>query len=312
MNVDLFILNYNGAGFVGECIHSFSEAVKNSNYDCRVVVIDNKSTDESVAFIKKAYPNVHLLLMSQNRVLCSFNNAASQSNADIVFLLNNDLKADPFSIDPMVSVFQENKDAFLVTAKSLLSDGSYEGGLSIPLMSYGMFSTTCHFPGYEKLKEESGFTFAAGFGAFHRQRFLELGGYDDLYLPGRVEDSDLMLRAWKKGWKCYYQPASIFYHMGGRSFKQKYGERGTMEIAYRNSFLFMWKNIFSSEYVAAHFFFLFPRMIWMLMKGHWEFIAAFLKALTKLNLVIDRRAKEKKISYRFLDREVITLFANGS
>lgn len=311
MRTDFFILNYNGSGFVAECIQSFLQATKHSRHDCRVVVIDNKSTDDSIALIQKSFPDVRILDMQENRVLCSFNDATAQSDADIVFLLNNDLKADPYLIDPMISVFENNEDAFLVTAKSLLFDGAYEGGRSIPLMSFGIFSTTCQFQGYEKLKDKPGFTFAAGFGAFHRKRFLELGGYDDLYLPGRVEDSDLMLRAWKKGWKCYYQPNSILYHMGGKTFKLKYGERGTMEIAHKNTFLFMWKNISSAEYVLSHLFFLLPKMIWMLLKGRWEFITAFLKALTKLDLVIKRRIRERKIQYRFSDREVIDMFANG-
>lgn len=310
MKVDLFILNYNGLHFVGDCIQSFLEATKNSSHQCRVVVIDNQSKDGSPDLIKNKFPQVHLMAMSQNRVLCSFNDAAKQSDADILFLLNNDLKTDPYSIDPMVSIFLKQDDAFLVTAKSLLFDGSYEGGLSIPLFSSGMFFTTCLFPGYEKLKEQAGITFAAGFGAFHRKRFLELGGYDDLYLPGRVEDSDLMLRAWKKGWKCYYQPKSIFYHMGGKTFKHKYGERGTMEIAHKNTFLFTWKNISDPIYLLEHFFFLIPRMIWMLLKGRWEFTTAFLKALGKLHLIAERRRKEKKVVYLYSDRQIIELFAH--
>lgn len=311
MKISFFILNYNGADFLSGCVASFLEAIQNSTYDCQLIVVDNVSTDHSVSLIKTTYPNVRIMRMLKNRVLCSFNDAVSQSNSDIVFLLNNDLKADPFFIDPMVSIFKENEDAFLVTAKSLLFDGSYEGGRSIPFMSYGIFATTCHFPGFEKLKEKSGYTFAAGFGAFHRQRFLDLGGYDDLYLPGRVEDSDLMLRAWKRGWKCYYQPRSLLYHMGGKSFKQRFGERGTMEIAHRNTFLFMWKNMESPRYWSSHLFFLLPRMIWMLAHGHWEFISAFVKALAKLRQVFQRRRSEKNIVYQFSDREIISFFRHG-
>lgn len=310
MKVDLFVLNYNGAEYISECMNSLSEAVKHSAHDCRLFMIDNSSADESISIIQKKFPNIKILPM-ENRLLCSFNVATAQSQADVVFLLNNDLKADPAFIDPVISIFEKNKDAFLVTSKSFLFDGSYEGGLSTAFMSLGFFGTACRFPGFEERINNVGITFAGGFGAFDRKRFLELGGYDDLYLPGRMEDADLMFRAWKKGWKCYFQPKSILYHMGAKSFNQKYGVRGTMEIALRNTFLFMWKNINSPEYWLAHFFFLAPRMIWMLAKGHSELITAFVKALRRLRQAFSRRQREKTVTYQYSDREVFSFFSHG-
>src|SRR3990167_6008271 len=94
MRVDLFILNYNGEKYVLPCIDSFLQAMRNSKHDCQLIVIDNSSTDQSVASIKNRYPSVRVMSMP-NRVLCSFNDVVLQSKADIVFLLNNDLRATP-------------------------------------------------------------------------------------------------------------------------------------------------------------------------------------------------------------------------
>ncbi len=307
--VELFVLNYNGADFISPCVSSLLEAIKNSKYSCKLYIIDNRSVDKSVEIIQKHFQDVSVISMNENRVLCSFNDVVANSKADIVFLLNNDLKADPYFIDPLVEVFEEQKDTFLVAAKSFLFNDSYEGGRSVPMVKQGLFSMDCRFPGYEKLMNQFGLTFSAGFGAFDRLRFLELGGYDDLYLPGRMEDADLTFRAWKKGWKCYYQPKSILYHMGGKSFKDRFGDRGTMEIAHRNTFLFMWKNINFYRYWIAHFLFLIPRIIWMLLRGRPEFLTGFIKALKKLKITLSRRHHEKNVSYQYTDREVISFFS---
>ena len=311
MHVDLFVLNYNGEAYIQEHVQSLLDALKQSVHRCSLSVIDNCSYDESVTILRREFPQLHIHQTAENNVLCSFNEPVSKSDADVVFLLNNDLKVDPFFIDPMVAWFEEKEEVFLVTAKSFLPDGSYEGGKAVPFMSYGMFGTTCHFRGFEQHINKPGLTFAGGFGAFDRQKFLELNGFDDLYLPGRLEDADIAFRAWKKGWKCYYEPRSIFYHLGAKSFRERFGNRGTMELAHRNTFLFMWKNMESNTYWIQHFLFLFPRMVWMLLKGRYEFVTGFLKAVCKLSTALQRREQEKKVHYTFSDKKVISFFKNG-
>ena len=96
--------------------------------------------------------------------------------------------------------------------------------------------------------------------------------------------------------------------MGGKSFKDRFGERGTMEIAYRNTFLFIWKNITSVKYTFSHFLLLIPRTVWMLIQGHPEFLTALIKALKKMSTVLNRRSKESKIKYVQSDRELIQQF----
>ena len=312
MRIELFVLNYNGEEYIVDCIESLFRAIEKSSHECWLSVIDNCSADQSVPLLQNRFPQLRIHSMAQNNVLCSFNEPVAQSEADIVFLLNNDLKAEPDFIDPLVSVFEKADDAFFAAAKSFLFDGSYEGGCSIPFVSFGLFGTTCRFKSHEELINRPGTTFSAGFGAFDRKKYLEIGGYDDLYLPGRMEDADLMFRAWKKGWKCYYEPTSVLYHMGAKSFKKRFGERGTMEIAHRNTFLFMWKNMDDPRYWAAHFLFLLPRMMRMLLRGHPELITGFLKALPKLSLALSKRRQEKIVNYLFSDREVISFFTYGN
>ena len=72
--VDLFVLNYNGAALLAECLPSILRAAAASRHRCRVVVLDNDSTDDSLALLKRDFPTVEVRRMP-NRGLCSFNTA---------------------------------------------------------------------------------------------------------------------------------------------------------------------------------------------------------------------------------------------
>ena len=58
--VNISILNYNGKELLGKYLPSVVEASRRSRHDCRVSVIDNRSTDGSVAFVREYFAGVDL------------------------------------------------------------------------------------------------------------------------------------------------------------------------------------------------------------------------------------------------------------
>lgn len=290
MKVEIIILNYNGIELLKECLPSIINAAKKSKYDCRITLLDNRSTDASVNFIEKSFPDVNVHLAKENKVFCSFMEVADKTTADVLILLNNDIKTDESFVDPLIEVFFKNSDAFLVGPKCLAFDAKgYEGTKSKWWFDKGLFSSSSRYPFYEKDIDTEGYTMQAGFGAFDKNKFLELGGFDDLYLPGIMEDADFCYRAWKRGYKGYYQPKSLIYHMGQASFKKEFGSKKIMELAHRNTFLFMWKNIEDIRLWILHFVWLPVRLFYSVITGKLEFITGFFKALPKLNKAIRKR-----------------------
>jgi GT2 family glycosyltransferase len=146
---------------------------------------------------------------------------------------------------------------------------------------------------------------AAGYGAFDRKKFLALNGYDDLYLPGRLEDSDLCFRAWKSGWKLFYEPRSVVYHKGGVSFHKKFGVFNTLRINHRNSFLFVWKNISDPEYILGHILFLPFRLLFALLRGNSSFVLGFFDALGLLGEALKRRSTI--VPSKMTDRQIFNM-----
>ncbi len=91
--------------------------------------------------------------------------------------------------------------------------------------------------------------------AFDRQKFLELGGFDELLAPFYLEDTDLGYMAWKRGWKVLYQPRSVVYHEHRGTIGKRFREEQIQAVLKKNYLLFCWKNIHEWGRLGSHFCF---------------------------------------------------------
>ena len=143
MKIDIVVLNYNGKALLEQFLPGIVAASHVSSHSCKVIVLDNASSDDSAAFVKKTFPDVDVVSMRENRGFCSYNDVAKNSTADLLMLLNNDIKVTQEFIDPLAAVFQERDDAFFAGPKCFLVDGkTYDGMKSRWRVRYGMFEAT--------------------------------------------------------------------------------------------------------------------------------------------------------------------------
>ena len=309
-SVNVLVLNYNGRAILERYLPSLQASVAKSRRKCCLSVVDNCSTDGSVDYLRKNFPEVVIYEAKENKVLCSYNEAAMAASEDILLFMNNDIRVDENFIDPLVEPFERDSKVFFTTPRCLsIRDGSYEGNKTRASIRYGIFWASSIYPGYEKEIDRSGPTFQGGFGAFDRKKFLELKGYDDLYLPGRLEDADLCFRASQRGWKCLYEPASIVYHEGGVSFHKEFGVKKTLVINWRNTFLFMWKNFNDKIILFKHLFWLPARLLASLLTGKPELFLGFCSAVPLWGRARARRRQLKAAGVLGLrsDRDVLEM-----
>jgi len=280
----IVVLNYNGEEMLTKCMPSIADAVRQAKTSTTVTILDNLSTDGSEAYVRKNFPEVDFVKMPENLVLCSYNDYLKTISEPIAILLNNDIRVDKGFIDPLVEKFKEDPAAFLVAPRVMSFDGkAIEAVDTRAGIKLGMFWASARYPGYEAHAMIPSKTFASGFGAFHREKFLKLGGYDSRYLPGIMEDADLCLKARRAKCRLYYEPRSVVYHMGQTSFKKAFSDLKRETLAYRNTFLFVWKNYHGFRFWAAHLLFLPLWIVWMLLKGRMGFALGFFEALTHDN-----------------------------
>ncbi|HVX11996.1 MAG TPA: glycosyltransferase [Pirellulales bacterium] len=256
--IHLVVLNYNGRHLLEECLPSVVRAAELSHHDCRVAVIDNDSSDDSLDLLDRVYPQVTQFRCA-NRGLCSYNEVLPRLDSPIVVLLNNDIKLAPNAVDPLVEPLLPGSEAhdrlcFMTTPRCWLFDGvTYEGLQTALRWRWGLIQAVSDYLGHERVMYSACLTASAGAVlAVDRRRFIELGGFDPLYLPGRLEDLDFCFRAYLAGYHARYLPASVAYHKGEATFRRELGAERSQALALRNTFLFQWKNLRHPWHVARH------------------------------------------------------------
>ena len=281
-DIRIIILNYNGAPLLEKCLPSIKQAAKSSKYKTSVAVLDNLSTDSSLPDLAAKHPDVVVYTARENKILCSYNDYLPLIPEPVVILLNNDIRVDENFVDPLVEKFTEDPNTFMTAPRVMTFDGkSIEAARTKAGMKFGFFWANARYPGHLEEAMTPSETFSSGFGAFSREKFLALGGYDSRFYPGIYEDVDICYRAARAGYKLYYEPQSVVYHIGQASFKTAYGAKRIEIMAHRNSFLFMWKNFKGAGFWISHLFFLPLRLAFAALKGQWTLLQGFWQALTK-------------------------------
>lgn len=285
----ILVLNYNGCPLLRECLPSVVEAARSSAVPCPVTVVDNGSTDDSLEALAAGWPEVDVIHHT-NDGLASFNDVLAVLEEPVVLLLNNDVRLAPDAVGPLLEAFEACPDALFTAPQCWTFDGrEYEGMRTRVRSRYGMAQGLSRVPGHERLVDQPDLTAAAGpVLAVDRRRFLELGGFDPIFQPGRIEDLDLGFRGWMRGWKGYYVPASRADHKGFGSFEPTFGRTGCDRLAARNTLLFAWSN-YAGRRLYAHLAWLPLRAAYALARRRPGFALALRDALTRLRPALANR-----------------------
>ena len=237
--VCLAILNYNGRRHLELLLPTAMEAARRYPGDARVLVLDNRSTDDDLEWIRSAYPTIKVIVAPKNDFLYSYNWLLPQLQEEIVVLLNNDLRLKDDFILPLIRHFS-NSEVFAVSATSRdWDDADY---------TWGPIALNCHhglyYWDYDRSRQEGCYTLfcSGGFMAVNREKFLEINGFNRLFYPAYGEDLDLCFRAWRMGWKCIFEPASVVFHRVHGSFNSD-GNKRAANLMQRCQLLFQWSTL---------------------------------------------------------------------
>lgn len=243
----IVIPNWNGRDLLERYLPSVIAACDFALGD-EIIVVDNASNDGSTAWLQQHSEHVRALALSENRGFGGGSNAGIRAaNNPVVVLLNTDMRVEPDFLAPLIEPFRE-PDVFAVSSQIRFTDPlkrREESGLTYAYLRAGTLEL-----GHNTEETEPGtmpcFYPGGGSSAFHRQRLLELGGFDHLYRPFYLEDTDLGFEAWRRGWKVLYQPASIVYHEHRGTIGKHFTPHYIAAIVAKNRLLFQWKHLHSA------------------------------------------------------------------
>jgi len=238
-SVCLAVLNYNGIHHLESLLPSLEAACRESPVPAFAVVLDNQSSQGDVEWVMRRHPDVKCIVAKNNDFLFSYNWLAENRTEEILIILNNDLKLRPNFIAPLLRHFVFD-DVFAVSATSRdWDDRMFTCGPARLKSHHGMY-----YWDYERERQELCHTLfcSGGFMAVDRRKFLELGGFNRLFQPAYGEDLDLGFRAWCKGWRCLFEPASVVLHRENGSIGD--GADGcAARLMLRANLLFQWSSL---------------------------------------------------------------------
>jgi len=238
-SVCLAILNYNGKKHLEHLLPTTSAAASKFSGSCAVVVLDNQSTDDDVAWIGREFSSVQAIVAPKNDFLFSYNWLAQKRSEDILVLLNNDLRVDSNFLAPLIRHF-ESPDVFSVSARSYDWNGAeVTSGPARLNFNNGFYSWK-----FDTERQKTCYTLftSGGFMAVDRKKFVELGGFNRLFYPAYCEDLDLCFRAWRCGWRCIYEPASVVRHREQGSWSATQNS-GATQLTLKHSLFFQWASL---------------------------------------------------------------------
>ena len=249
----IIIPSHNGLHLLKRCLPSVMEASEEHGA-CEVVVVDDASTDGTEAWLQETYgQGVRRVAQAQHAgFIAAVNRGVADTTGDALVLLNNDVSVEHDFLAPLLDCLDER--TFAVTARSLTDAGQNEG-LSVAFFEDGDLVVVQ--PGVEMQdtlhdRRCTNFHASGGFSAFDRGKWLELGGLDPIYHPFYWEDVDMCYRAWKRGWRCLYQPLSKVQHQPHSTISCYFSSEQVKRTYEGNKHVFIMKNITDQALFAAY------------------------------------------------------------
>ena len=223
--VYIIIINYNGYEDTIECVKSIKKNIKEDYY--KIIIVDNKSTNDSVQILKKELKkDVKLIESSINGGFSYGNNLgikyAKKCGAKYVLLLNNDTIIANDFLMPIIDFANKHKDCGCITPRI-----NYYYDKNIIWYDGGDFNHYTCRADHININKKEGKTngiketnFISGCCMLIPLEVIrKIGLMDERYFL-YVEDTEYSLRIKTNGYKLYYDSTHKIYHKVNASTKK--------------------------------------------------------------------------------------------
>lgn len=243
--ITVVIPNYNGIKYLPDCMQALEkERQYPSTPEFEVLIVDDASTDDSLAFLHERFSDVRTISLNENMGFChAVNIGIQESETPYIILLNNDTKVKSGFIASLYMSIRNNPRVFSVSSQMLMWDkpeliddaGDYYCALGWAFArGKGKAASV-----YEKPAEI--FSACGGASIYRASIFDEIGLFDENHFA-YLEDVDIGYRARINGFLNLYEPCAKVLHFGSASTGSRYNKRKTT-LASANSVYVIWKNM---------------------------------------------------------------------
>jgi N-acetylglucosaminyl-diphospho-decaprenol L-rhamnosyltransferase len=215
--VSVIVVNYNGARWLPGCLDAIAAQAGAPSFE--TLVVDNGSTDDSIALARTSYPTAQLVETGTNLGFTGGNNAGARvATGEWLAFLNNDTIVEPAWLAHLWDAALAHPDCALITSRIVFlhdpstidsaGDGYLRAGAAF---KHGHGAPADAFASSREV-------FGACGGAFmiRRAAFEALGGFDERFFAV-YEDVDLSYRARLRGLRVWYAADAVVRHAGSAS-----------------------------------------------------------------------------------------------
>ena len=235
MDLSIIIVNWNAGAFLPGCLESIKSSLFRAQYE--VILVDNASTDGSIAVAQKRFPKTVIIENPDNLgFAAAVNQGIRVSSGKYILLLNPDTVLSPDTLQVMWDFMEKNKECGVAGCRVLNPDGTLQlacrRNIPTPMDALyrfvglsKLFPNSPRFSRYNLtyLPEDRLAAVDAVSGAFlmiRRDVVEQIGLLDErFFMYG--EDLDLCLRAKKAGYAVFYVPDTSIIHYHGQSSRQR-------------------------------------------------------------------------------------------
>jgi hypothetical protein len=282
--ISIITLNWNNTAVTCDFLRSVKDHCHYPSLE--VIVVDNHSTEDPTAAFLSEYPAAKVIRNEANLGFSGGNNVGIRAaSGAYLFIVNNDTEFTPGLLEGLLTVFEQYPDAGVVS----------------PKFHYYFHKGTIEYAGYEAVNVLTGrngmigcrevdngqyndikvTNYAHGGGMMVSREAIEKAGLMPEHFFLYYEEFDWCERIKRKGYKVYYQPASLIYHKESMTT----GKSSPLKTYYqtRNRILFMRRNVTRMQlavFLGYFVFFTIPKnTAAFFLKGQKDHLRSFWKGI---------------------------------
>lgn len=260
--ITIVIVNYNTREDIKRCLESLRDIAPRASFD--VVVVDNASTDGSIAMIRESFPEVQIWVNSENLGLVKgYNQACKLTDAPYIMLLDSDTIVHDGAVDALYQFLCTHCDVGIAAPQLLNVDGTNQlTARNLPSAMNGLFGRqtllTQWFPnnpwsrrylrrediGRETAYDVEWISFACGM--FRADLLSKVGYFDEDYFVYWI-DADWCRRVFKAGFRISCVPSARVTHVEKNKKGRRKRPRSIIDF-HRGAYLYFRKHHATSRW----------------------------------------------------------------
>ena len=300
MKISIVIPNYNGFDLLQKNLPKVISAM-DTDLEVKIIIVDDCSSpveqenlNKLVSVLDSKIP-IKLIKHTKNKGFAlTVNTGAFHDPADFYVFLNTDVVPENGFLDKAIKHFENNENLFGVGFMDESIEGNHKvlRGRGIGEWKKGML---IHSRG--EVDKSNTLWISGGSSVIRGSMFRSLKGFDSLYSPFYWEDIDLSFRAQKRGYALLFDSSIKVKHFHDEgSIKKHFSKNKILSIAYRNQFIFHWKNISDISFLFSHLFWLPYHVFRALIRFDIPFFVGFVKVIGMLPIIISTRGDMRVIT----------------